>query len=46
MKHSIKKVKVAELLIVTDLRLREKGVNTFALRCFNILSYNRDISGV
>ncbi|KAH8693878.1 hypothetical protein BGW36DRAFT_429907 [Talaromyces proteolyticus] len=30
----------------TDLRRREKGVNNFALRSFNALSHNREISGV
>jgi hypothetical protein len=46
LKQSIEKAKVAEPLIATDLRLREKGVNNFALRCFNALSYDREISGV
>jgi hypothetical protein len=46
LKQSIKKAKVTELLIATDLQLREKGINNFALRYFNALSYNREISGV
>jgi hypothetical protein len=29
-----------------DLRLREKGVDNFALRCFKSLSHDREISGV
>ncbi|GLI82177.1 hypothetical protein PoHVEF18_010583 [Penicillium ochrochloron] len=46
LKQSIKKAKVAEPPTATDLRLREKGVNNFALRCFNALSHDREISGV
>lgn len=40
LKESIKKAKVAEPLTATDLRLRKKGVNNFALRCFNALSHD------
>ncbi|OKO97720.1 ATP-dependent DNA helicase PIF1 [Penicillium subrubescens] len=46
LKHSIEKAKVAEPPTATDLRLRQKGVNNFALRCFNALSHDREISGV
>jgi hypothetical protein len=46
LKQSIEKAKVAERPTATDLRLREKGVNNFALRCFNALSHDREISGV
>jgi hypothetical protein len=46
LKQSIEKAKVAEPPTATDLRLREKGVNNFALRCFNALSHDREISGV
>lgn len=30
----------------TDLRVRQNGMNNFALRCFNSLSQDREISGV
>lgn len=30
----------------TDLRVRQKGMSNFALRCFNSLSQDREISGV
>ncbi|KAI7970124.1 hypothetical protein EIK77_000334 [Talaromyces pinophilus] len=46
LKQSIEKAKVAEPPTSTDLRLREKGVNNFALRCFNALSHDREINGV
>lgn len=46
LKESIEKAKVAEQPTATDLRLRKKGVNNFALRCFNALSHDREISGV
>ncbi|OKP09974.1 hypothetical protein PENSUB_4620, partial [Penicillium subrubescens] len=46
LKQSIEKAKVAEPPTATDLRLREKGVNNFALRCFHALSHDREISGV
>ncbi|OJJ51893.1 hypothetical protein ASPSYDRAFT_37735 [Aspergillus sydowii CBS 593.65] len=29
-----------------DLRLRQKGLDNFALRCFNSLSHDREVSGV
>ncbi|KAI3286470.1 hypothetical protein DTO002I6_8141 [Penicillium roqueforti] len=45
-RHSIEKAKVAEPPTATDLRLREKGMGNFALRCFNALSHDREISGV
>jgi hypothetical protein len=46
LKQSIEKAKVADPPTRTDLRLREKGVENFALRCFNALSHDREISGV
>lgn len=46
LKQSIEKAKVAEPPTAIDLRLREKGVKNFALRCFNALSHDREISGV
>lgn len=46
LKQSIEKAKVADPPTTTDLRLREKGVENFALRCFNALSHDREISGV
>ncbi|KAF5855656.1 hypothetical protein ETB97_008829 [Aspergillus alliaceus] len=40
LKQSIEKAKVAEPPSVTDRRLRENGVNNFAIRCFNALCFN------
>lgn len=45
-RHSNEKARVAEPPTATDLRLREKGMGNFALRCFNALSHDREISGV
>ena len=45
LKESIEKAKVSDAPTATDLRLRE-GVENFALRCFNALSHDREISGV
>ncbi|GFF62835.1 Pc17g00330 [Aspergillus udagawae] len=45
-KERIERAKTAELPTRTDLRLREKGFDNFALRCFNTLSHDREISGV
>ncbi|KAH6954100.1 hypothetical protein BKA56DRAFT_236176 [Ilyonectria sp. MPI-CAGE-AT-0026] len=46
LKQSIERAKVAEPPTATDVRLREKGMDNFALRCFNTLSHGREISGV
>ncbi|KAF4210355.1 hypothetical protein CNMCM5878_004518 [Aspergillus fumigatiaffinis] len=46
LKERIERAKTAELPTRTDLRLREKGFDNFALRCFNTLSHDREISGV
>ncbi|KAL6405631.1 hypothetical protein AUP68_11392, partial [Ilyonectria robusta] len=46
LKQSIERAKVAEPPTATDVRLREKGMDNFALRCFNTLSHDREISGV
>jgi hypothetical protein len=41
LRQSIEKAKVAEPPTATDLRLRHKGMGSFALRCFNALSQAR-----
>ncbi|KAI1829024.1 hypothetical protein DTO027I6_10052 [Penicillium roqueforti] len=46
LKQSIDYAKSTESPTATDLRLREKGMDSFALRCFNALSHDREISGV
>ncbi|OKO94694.1 ATP-dependent DNA helicase pfh1 [Penicillium subrubescens] len=46
LRHSIEKARKADPPTATDLRLREKGMGNFALRCFNTLSHDREISGV
>ncbi|CAI7569062.1 unnamed protein product [Penicillium discolor] len=46
LKQRIERAEAAELPIRTDLRLRDKGLDNFALRCFNTLSHDREISGV
>ncbi|KAK4936123.1 hypothetical protein LTR66_015377, partial [Elasticomyces elasticus] len=46
LKQRIERAEAAELPTRTDLRLREKGLDNFALRCFNTLSHDREISGV
>ncbi|KAE8155906.1 hypothetical protein BDV40DRAFT_306572 [Aspergillus tamarii] len=46
LKQPIDKAKVADPPTATDLRLRGKGMDNFALRCFNSLSHDREISGV
>lgn len=46
LKERIERAEAAELPTRTDLRLRERGLDNFALRCFNTLSHDREISGV
>lgn len=46
LKQRIERAETAELPTRTDLRLRERGLDDFALRCFNTLSHDREISGV
>lgn len=46
LKQRIERAEAAELPTKTDLRLRDKGLDNFALRCFNTLSHDREISGV
>jgi hypothetical protein len=46
LKQRIERAETAELPTRTDLRLREKGLDNFALRCFNTLSHDREVSGV
>jgi hypothetical protein len=47
LKQSIETARVIEAPTSSDLRLREKGMDKFALRCFNALANNdREVSGV
>ena len=46
LKQRIERAEAAELPSRTNLRLREKGLENFALRGFNTLSHDREISGV
>jgi hypothetical protein len=46
LRQSIDVAKTTESPTATDLRLREKGMDSFALRCFNALSHDREVSGV
>ena len=46
LKQSLEKARVADPPTEADLRLRERGMNNFALRCFNTLAHDREISGV
>jgi hypothetical protein len=46
LKQRIERAETAELLTRIDMRLRERGLDNFALRCFNTLSHDREISGV
>jgi hypothetical protein len=46
LKQSLKKAKVADHPTEADLRLCEKGINNFALRCFNSLAHDREVSRV
>jgi hypothetical protein len=46
LKQSIEKAKATLAPDATDLRIRKKDMDQFALRCFNTLSHDREISGV
>jgi len=46
LKQSIEKAKATQTPDATDIRLRKKDMDQFALRCFNTLSHDREISGV
>ncbi|KAJ6087103.1 hypothetical protein N7467_006017 [Penicillium canescens] len=46
LKQAIEKAKTANPPTATDLRLREKDIDNFALRCFNSLAHDREVSGV
>ncbi|PVH68340.1 hypothetical protein DL98DRAFT_631600, partial [Cadophora sp. DSE1049] len=46
LKQSIEKAKAALTPDANDLRMRRKDMDQFAFRCFNTLSYDREISGV
>jgi hypothetical protein len=46
LKQSIDQAKLTEHPTATEVRLRDKGKDNFALRCFNTLSRDREISGV
>ena len=46
LKQAIEKARIADPPTATDLRLRERGMDNFALRCFNSLAHDREVSGV
>jgi hypothetical protein len=46
LKQSLEKAKVADPLTEADLRLQERGINNFTLRCFNTLAHDREVSRV
>jgi hypothetical protein len=46
LKQSIDQAKLTEHPTATEVRLRDKGMDNFALRYFNTLSRDREISGV
>lgn len=46
LKQSIESAKTADPPTATDLRIQEKGTTNFALRCFNTLAHDREVSGV
>jgi hypothetical protein len=46
LKQAIEKAKRADPPTATDLRLQEKDMDNFALRCFNSLAHDREVSGV
>src|SRR6267378_1932906 len=46
LKQSIDKANATDAPSSSDLRLRERGMDNFALRCFNTFSNDREISGV
>ena len=46
LKQFIGVAKTTKSPTATDLRLREKGMDGFALRCFNALSHDREVSSV
>ena len=46
LKQSIEKAKAITMPDAADLRIQKKDMDQFALRCFNTLSHDREISGV
>ena len=46
LKQSIEKARMAEHPTAAETHLWEKGMDQFALRCFNTLANHREISGV
>lgn len=46
MKQAIDHANNTQSPTTADLRLRQKGMDSFALRCFNSLSQDREVSGV
>ncbi|KAJ5761308.1 hypothetical protein N7520_008464 [Penicillium odoratum] len=46
LKQRIDRAHATESPTTTDLRLRQQGLDKFALRCFNTLAHDREISGV
>ena len=46
LKQKIERAKTTPAPTATDLRLREKDMDKFALRCLNALAHDREVSGV
>ena len=46
LKQSIEKAKATSTPDANDLQIRRKDIDQFALRCFNTLSHDHEISGV
>lgn len=46
LKQMIEKAKDALNPDTSDLRMKKKDMDQFALRCFNTLSHDREVSGV
>ncbi|KAJ5664585.1 hypothetical protein N7507_005316 [Penicillium longicatenatum] len=46
LKQAIEKAKAADPSTANDLWLRERNMDNFALRCFNSLAHDREVSGV
>ncbi|KAJ5142747.1 uncharacterized protein N7515_001534 [Penicillium bovifimosum] len=46
LRQAIDKGRIADPPTATDLRLRERGMDNFGLRCFNSLAHDREVSGV
>ncbi|KAJ5215235.1 uncharacterized protein N7498_001642 [Penicillium cinerascens] len=46
LKQAIKKAKATDPPTANNLRLRERNIDNFALRCFNSLAHDREVSSV